>query len=302
MVLGPTAVGKTDLTIKMANIFDAEVLNADSRQIFKEMRIGTARPTVEQLEGVKHHFVASKSLSEEYSAGEFEADALQILQKIYISRDRAILSGGSGLYIKALCEGFDHMPAVKTEVRSELNAELKTKGLSHLVEELRISDPTYFDSVDPKNPHRVIRALEVIRSSGKPFSFYRKKHEPVRPFSVIKIGLNRPRAELYERINVRMDQMIEEGLFAEAESLIDYKKHNVMQTVGYQEVFGYLDKKYSYNEAVRLLKRNSRRYAKRQLTWFNRDEEITWYHPQQENAIFNFIQERLNREDFNHSK
>ena len=276
VVIGPTAVGKTDLTVKLAKHFNCIVINADSRQVFKEMKIGTARPDETEMSGVKHYFVGSHSLGDKFSAGIFEAQALDVLKDEYKRSNLAILSGGSGLYVQAVCEGLDSFPAIDPITRKELENDLAELGLEKLVTELYEKDPVYWKKVDKQNSQRVLRALEVVRTSGLPYSSFRTSSSFERNFNTIKIGLDRPREELYNRINSRMDQMMEEGLFKEVESLQDFKETRVLQTVGYQEVFRYMHGDYDKAEAIRLLKRNSRRFAKRQLTWFRRDKDITW--------------------------
>ena len=293
VIAGPTAVGKTDLSIKLAKHFHTEILSADSRQFFREMSIGTAKPTLEEQQGVKHYFIDSHSISEEYNAGQFEIDALKILDKIFQEKDVAILVGGSGLYVRALCEGMDEMPEVAPEIREKLNQRLETEGLETLCLELEKLDPEYYAQVDKANPQRVVRALEVCLASGKPYSYFRNQKKKVRPFQVIKIGLTRNREELYQRIDLRMDMMLQQGLLEEAENLEKFQNHNALQTVGYTEIFDFLKGKYDWEEAVRLLKRNSRRYAKRQLTWFRKDPDFTWFQASEEKEILAFIEERL---------
>ncbi|MBK0403938.1 tRNA (adenosine(37)-N6)-dimethylallyltransferase MiaA [Adhaeribacter sp. BT258] len=293
VIAGPTAVGKTDLSIKLAQHFNTEILSADSRQFFREMNIGTAKPTPAEQQNIRHHFIDSHSISEDYNAGQFEADALDILDKLYQEKDVAILVGGSGLYVRALCEGMDEMPEVAPEIREELNQKLEAEGLETLCLELEKLDPEYFAQVDKANPQRVVRALEVCLVSGRPYSYFRNQQKKQRPFRIIKIGLTRNREELYKRIDLRMDQMLAQGLLDEAKSLEQYKTHNALQTVGYTEIFDFLEGKYDWAEAVRLLKRNSRRYAKRQLTWFRKDPEFTWFEASQEKEILHFIEAEM---------
>ncbi|MFC5271601.1 tRNA (adenosine(37)-N6)-dimethylallyltransferase MiaA [Adhaeribacter terreus] len=293
VIAGPTAVGKTDLSIKLAQHFNTEILSADSRQFFREMNIGTAKPTPEEQQNIRHHFIDSHSITEEYNAGQFEADALKILDEIFQEKDVAIMVGGSGLYVRALCEGMDDMPDVAPEIREELNLKLETEGLETVGKMLEKLDPEYFALVDQANPQRVIRALEVCLASGKPYSYFRSQQKKQRPFQIIKIGLTRNREELYKRIDLRMDQMLAQGLLDEAKSLEKYKSHNALQTVGYTEIFDFLEGKYDWHEAVRLLKRNSRRYAKRQLTWFRKDPEFTWFEASQEKEILEFVEAKM---------
>ncbi|MFD2515021.1 tRNA (adenosine(37)-N6)-dimethylallyltransferase MiaA [Pontibacter locisalis] len=294
VVVGPTAVGKTDLCVQLAKHYKTDIVSADSRQFYKEMSIGTAKPTPEEQQGVKHYFIDSHSIKEEYSAGTFEADVLTLLDKLFQEHDVVILTGGSGLYVRAVLEGMDEMPEVNPQVREELVGMYEKEGLQPLLDKLQQLDPLYFEQVDKANPQRVIRALEVSLSGGLPYSSYRKSEKQERPFNIIKIALNRDRTELYQRIDARMDLMLEQGLLDEVKSLYPYKQHNALQTVGYKEIFDYLEGSYNWAEAVRLLKRNSRRYAKRQLTWFNKNpEEYSWFHPQQWEEIVMFINEQI---------
>ncbi|MDX5421750.1 MAG: tRNA (adenosine(37)-N6)-dimethylallyltransferase MiaA [Hymenobacteraceae bacterium] len=294
VVVGPTAVGKTDLCVQLAKYYDTDIISADSRQFFREMSIGTAKPTEAEQQGVKHYFIDSHSITEEYSAGTFEQDVLALLEELFRVKDVVIMTGGSGLYVRAVLEGMDAMPDTDPQVREQLIQQYEEQGLAPLIEKLQVLDPVYFNQVDKANPQRVVRALEVCLSSGKPYSDFRKSEKPERPFNVIKIALNRDRVELYSRIDQRMDLMLEQGLLEEAKALYPYREHNALQTVGYKEIFDYLEGKYDWEEAVRLLKRNSRRYAKRQLTWFNKHpEEYTWFHPQQWQELVAFINERI---------
>ncbi|MDH5608505.1 MAG: tRNA (adenosine(37)-N6)-dimethylallyltransferase MiaA [Cyclobacteriaceae bacterium] len=277
-VVGPTASGKTELAIGLAEYFGTEVVSADSRQFFREMTAGTAKPTASELARVPHHFINSHSIAQTYNAGEFATDALSVIERLHLSHTAVVMAGGSGLYCKAVWEGFDEMPVVAEGVRDQLNEEARSGGMAGLLDELAAKDPDYFAIVDRNNVQRVVRALEVVRSSGRPYSAFRQAKEAVaRPFRTIKIGLEPPRDVLYDRINGRMDRMIAAGLFEEAEALYPFRQHQALQTVGYQEVFGYLEGRYDREETIRLLKRNSRRYAKRQLTWFHRDTDIRWF-------------------------
>ncbi|MEN7546741.1 tRNA (adenosine(37)-N6)-dimethylallyltransferase MiaA [Rapidithrix thailandica] len=292
VVVGPTAVGKTEISLQIAQYFNSQIINADSRQVYQDLNIGTAKPTPDELKRVPHHLVDFLPVSIEYNAGKFEKDALTCLKKIFEQDNCCVLAGGSGLYVKALCEGLDALPKNK-EIRTKLTETYQEKGLVPLLDELQKKDPEYFDQVDRQNPQRIIRALEVIRASQKTYTELRKGEKKERNFQVIKIGLTRDREELYERINLRMDKMLEEGLLEEVKSLENYKQLNALQTVGYQEVFDYLDGKYDWEEMVRLLKRNSRRYAKRQLTWFRKDTETTWFDAGDLKPILDHIQKRM---------
>lgn len=291
-VVGPTAVGKTKLSIDLAMQFKTEIISADARQVFREMTIGTAKPTADELSHAKHHFVDSHSIHDAFDATAFADLAMANIIELHKNHDWVVLCGGSGLYIKALLEGFDEMPEVKAGIRDELNLLYNQKGIMALLEELATSDPDYYNVVDKQNPQRLIRALEVTRSSGKPYSSFRKKSLKEIPFHVIKIGLELPREELYARIDARMDAMIAAGLFDEAKALYPLKHLNALQTVGYQEIFGFLDGEYDQEEAIRLLKQNSRHYAKRQLTWFKKDKEVQWFHPNEFQNIVQYIHEK----------
>ncbi|GAA4425826.1 tRNA (adenosine(37)-N6)-dimethylallyltransferase MiaA [Pontibacter saemangeumensis] len=294
VVAGPTAVGKTDLSVRLARHFRTAIISADSRQFFREMTIGTAKPTEEEQQGVPHYFINSHSITEEYNAGAYEQDVLLLLQRLFGEKDVVLMTGGSGLYIRAVCEGMDEMPETDMELREDLTRQYEAEGLRPLLERLQQLDHVYFAQVDKANPQRVIRALEVSVSSGMPYSSFRKSERQERPFNIIKIGLTRDRHELYQRIDQRMDQMLEQGLQEEASRLYPNRAHNALQTVGYKEIFDYIEGAYGWEEAVRLLKRNSRRYAKRQLTWFNKNPgEYTWFHPRQWEEIVAFIKERV---------
>lgn len=280
IIAGPTGVGKTALAIQLANRLSCEIISADSRQFFKELNIGTAKPTGSELAQVKHHFINSHSILEQYDAAAYGKEAGDMINLLFKTYNINIVVGGSGLYIRGLLEGFDEMPEIPEGVRQELTRELDIQGLDPLLEELKEKDPNYFGIVDLNNPQRILRALEVIRHTGKTFSEFRKgspKTSKPGNYSVIKVGLEMDRTTLYKRIDRRMDDMIAAGLFEEAQELKNYSGHNALQTVGYKEIFDYLDGKYDREEAIRLLKRNSRRYAKRQLTWFKRDEEYQWF-------------------------
>lgn len=279
VVVGPTAVGKTELSIQLAKHFGTVILSADSRQLFRELNVGTAKPTLDEQQHVPHYFVDSHSIMEDYNAGMFERDALALLAQVFEEKDVVVVTGGSGLYVQALLTGMDKMPEVDSTVRQQLMEEYEQAGLETLLTELNQTDPAYARQVDRANPQRVIRALEVVRSTGKPYSAFRTRQPIERPFRAIKLGLNRERTDLYARIDARMDAMLLNGLVEEARKLLPYQAANALQTVGYSEVFGYLADQYDYAEMVRLLKRNSRRYAKRQLTWFTKDAEIRWFHP-----------------------
>ena len=279
-IVGPTAVGKTAVAIKLAQKLHTEIISADSRQFYREMAIGTAKPTAEELAQAKHHFVDSHSITESFSVGDFEKQGLQLLETLFKKHDTVILVGGSGLYIKAICEGFDELPSASIETREKLNLEFAEKGIIYLQEKLKVADPVYYEQVDLNNPQRLIRALEVIETTGKPFSSYRKATVNSRPFNIIKIGLNLPREILYQRINQRVDEMLKQGLIEEVRSLLPYRELNALNTVGYSELFDYFDGKTDLNTAVELIKQNTRRFAKRQLTWFRKDADMQWFQPE----------------------
>lgn len=281
VIVGPTAVGKTEVSIKLAEHFNTEIISADSRQFFKELTIGTAKPTTEELRRVKHHFINSHKITEEYDAAQYAAEALGLIYKLFEKHDYLVVCGGSGLYIKALLEGFDDIPEVPDTIRDEISAQYQAKGLEWLQAKLQELDPAHWQKVDQHNPARLMRALEVVTATGKSISTFQTKQKRQLPFRVVKIGLELDRELLYKRIDTRMDEMIANGLFEEAKVLYSYRHHQALQTVGYKEIFDFLDGKYDQEEAVRLLKRNTRRYAKRQFTWFKRDEEITWVKPNQ---------------------
>jgi tRNA dimethylallyltransferase len=279
IIVGPTAVGKTDFCVKLAKEFDTEILSCDSRQFYKELNIGTAKPSPEEMSGVVHHFVDSHGINEYYSAGDFERDAIKLLENdIFKRKNIAIMTGGSGLFVKAITDGLDEMPEAPLELREELMKRLEKGELEIMAKELRNLDPEYSETADLQNSQRVVRALEVCLSSGRAFSSFHKKNSIKRNFNIIKIGIERPREQLYERINLRMDLMLENGLIEEVKGLIDYRNHNALQTVGYKEVFEFLDGNYDFATMVELLKRNSRRYAKRQITWFKNQDAFEWFY------------------------
>lgn len=288
-VVGPTAVGKTAVAIQLAKEFNAEVISADSRQFYRELEIGTAKPSIQELGEVNHHFVNTLSIHDNYSVGQFEKEVLGKLNLLFSGSETVLLVGGSGMFVDAVCYGLDEFPGVAEHIRNDLRVELVEKGLEILQDELKDKDPEYFKIVDLNNPQRVIRALEVIRSSGQPFSNFRKRTNKERPFQVVKVGLEMERKQIYERIDSRMDQMISNGLFEEAKQFESWSHLNALQTVGYKEIFGHLSGSYDKEEAIRLLKRNSRRYAKRQLTWFKRDKSAHWFKPSDLQGILAYI-------------
>lgn len=289
VVVGPTAVGKTAVAIALAKHFRTEIVSADSRQIFRELNIGTAKPTGAELAQVPHHFINSHSIHETYDAAQYGHDALEVIHRLFERHNEVILCGGSGLYVKAVCEGFDDIPEVPAQIREELLATYERDGIEALQALMIEHDPQLYANIDQKNPHRLMRALEVKLGTGLSIASFRKKNTLQHPFTIVKIGLTLPREALYERIDHRMDLMVEAGLFAEAEALYPLRAINALQTVGYQEIFDFLEGKYDREEAVRLLKRNSRRYAKRQLTWFTRDPQVQWFGPAEVEKIIEVV-------------
>ncbi len=293
VVAGPTAVGKTELCVRLAEHFQTEILSADSRQLYREMNIGTAKPSPDEMRGIPHHFIDTLPITAHYNAADFERDGLAKLETIFQTHQTAILTGGSTLYIQMLTEGMDEMPAAEPEIRQQLQEVFQTQGLASLLKQLDILDPVYAATVDRANPQRIMRALEVCLQTGLPYSSFRQGKKAARPFRMLKIGLNRDRAELYARIDQRMDAMLQNGLVEEAQRLYAYKENNALQTVGYKEVFGWLEGQYDEAEMVRLLKRNTRHYAKRQLTWFTRDPEYHWFHPQDFDQIVAWVEQQV---------
>ena len=296
VITGPTAVGKTALCLEIAKHFDIPIINADSRQIYRELRIGTAQPTKEQMQEVKHYFVGTLGLDDYYSASLFEQQVLECLEQQFLTNDYALLSGGSMMYIDAVCDGIDDIPTIDDETRTLMKQRLADEGLEALVEELRRIDPEYYEIVDRQNPRRVVHALEICTMTGKTYTSFRKREKRQRPFQIIKIGLNRPREELYDRINQRVDQMMADGLLEEARSLYPLRHLNALNTVGYKELFDYLEGRWPLEEAVERIKGNTRRYARKQLTWYKKDERVKWFHPQETEQIISYIS-HYERED-----
>ena len=288
VVTGPTAVGKTALCIDIAKHYGIPIINADSRQIYRELRIGTAIPTEEQLRSVKHYFVGSISIDDYYNASMYEQDVLALLNQFKQSPIQ-LLTGGSMMYIDAVCNGIDDIPTVREDIREEMKRRYAEEGLEALCADLKRLDPEHYAVVDKQNHRRVIHALEICYQTGTTYTSFRKQEKKQRPFQIVKIGLNRDREELYQRINQRVDQMMEDGLLDEVRSLQDKRSNNALNTVGYKEMFTYLDGTWSLEEAVERMKGNTRRYARKQLTWFKRDEEMRWFHPQQQEEILKYI-------------
>lgn len=275
-VVGPTAIGKTRLGIELAQHFGTEIISADSRQFFKEMQIGTAVPTPEELDTVTHHFIQHININEPYSVGDFERDAIAKLDSLYKSHKTVVMVGGSGLYVDAVIKGLDNFPQVDPELRIQLNKNLENLGLVSLQDELKKRDPNYYEQVDLENPHRVIRALEVSISAGKPYSSFLKQDKPIRNFKSVYVGINAEREVIYDRINQRVDLMMENGLLEEAKALYPFRNLNALQTVGYRELFAHMDGSFDLATAVEEIKKNTRRFAKRQLTWLRKNEQIIW--------------------------
>ena len=289
MIVGPTAVGKTKLAIQLAQAFGTEIVSVDSRQCYREMSIGTAVPHPDELALVPHHFIHSHSIHSEMNVSDFEKQAILTLSRLFQQHAVAIAVGGSGLYVRALCEGFDELPTVHFSLRQVLNERLQWEGIEALQQQLKQLDPVYYQEVDLQNPQRIIRALEVCLASNKPFSSFRKSVVQTRPFKIIKIGLNVDRTLLYQRIEHRVDQMVLDGLVNEVEQLIPFKNLNSLHTVGYTELFDYFAEKYSLEQAIQVIKQHTRRFAKRQLTWFRKDPAIEWFQPHQYDEIFKYI-------------
>lgn len=289
VITGPTAVGKTDLCMQIAQKLDIPIINADSRQLYRELTIGTASPTSEQLHAVKHYFVGTLSIGDYYSASMYEQDVMALLKELFLSSDYALLSGGSMMYIDAVCNGIDDIPTVDDTTRTTMKHRLAEEGLEALAEELKRLDPEHYAIVDRQNPRRVIHALEICHMTGKTYTSFRKSIKKQRPFNIIKIGLNREREELYQRINLRVDQMMADGLLEEVKSVLPYRNENALNTVGYKELFNYLDGVWELDEAVERIKGNTRRYARKQMTWFKRDEQMRWFNPNEQRNIMNYI-------------
>ena len=289
VITGPTAVGKTALCLDVAKHFHIPIINADSRQIFRELKIGTAPPTEAQMQQVHHDFVGILGLDDYYSASLFEQQVLELLGRQFLSSDYALMAGGSMMYIAAVCDGIDDIPTIDDQTRTTMKQRLADEGLEALCEELRQRDPEYYEIVDRQNPRRVVHALEICLMTGKTYTSFRKREKRQRPFSIIKVGLNRPREELYERINRRVDQMMADGLLEEAKALYPKRHLNALNTVGYKELFDYIDGRWPLEEAVERIKGNTRRYARKQLTWFKKDESIRWFHPDETETIIKYI-------------
>ncbi len=289
VITGPTAVGKTDLCLDIAKYFGIPIINADSRQIYREIKIGTAAPTEEQLQQVRHYFVGTQALTDYYSASIYEQEVMSLLDTLFQTSDYALLSGGSMMYIDAVCNGIDDIPTVDDETRNTLKRRLAEEGLESLCEQLRVLDPEHYEIVDKKNPRRVVHALEICLMTGRTYTSFRTNEHKERPFNIIKIGLTRDREIIYERINRRVDIMMEQGFLDEARSVYPLRHLNALNTVGYKELFAYLDGTWSLDEAIERIKGNTRRYARKQLTWYKKDPLVTWFSPDDKQLILNHI-------------
>ena len=292
VLLGPTGVGKTEVTLQIAEHLQSPIINADSRQLFAEIPIGTAAPTKEQQERVKHYFVGTLHLTDYYSAAKYEEDVLQLLNQLFNQQQMALLSGGSMMYIDAVCQGIDDIPTVDEATRKLMKRKLETEGLDALVEELKVLDPEHYKIVDLHNPRRVVHALEICYMTGNTYSSYRTNTKKIRPFNIVKIGLNRPREEMYERINNRVLKMMKQGLIEEAKAVYPQKGLNALNTVGYKELFAYFDGDISLDDAILKIQSNTRQYMRKQVTWFKRDNEIKWFSPTNIEEIINYIDDQ----------
>lgn len=293
VVVGPTAIGKTKLAIDIAQNFDAEIISSDSRQFYQEMEIGTAVPSQEELAAIKHHFIQHISIVKDYSVGDFEREALEFIQEYFEKKEILVMVGGSGLYEKAVTQGLDNFPEIPAEIRTRLNQELSRFGLEKLQKELAEKDSMYFSKIDENNPQRVIRALEIIRGSGKTYSSFLNQKKKARDFDVIKIGLTAEREMIYERINQRVDVMMKNGLLEEVKKLYGFKALNALQTVGYRELFAYFEGEYDLNFAIEEIKKNTRRFAKRQLTWYRKDNLVQWFDFRNKELVINYLNKKM---------
>ena len=289
VITGPTAVGKTQLCLDIARHFGIPIINADSRQIYKELSIGTAKPSAEEQQTVKHYFVGTLSLQDYYSASLFESQVMNLLDMLFKTSDYALMAGGSMMYIDAVCDGIDDIPTIDNDTRATMKQRLADEGLEKLCEELQRLDPEYYEIVDRQNPKRVVHALEICTMTGRTYTSFRKREKKERPFHIVKIGLNREREELYNRINARVDMMMQQGLLQEAETLYPLRDLNALNTVGYKEMFEYINGHWPLDEAVERIKGNTRRYARKQLTWYKKDQQIRWFHPNQKKEIIDYI-------------
>ena len=297
VVLGPTGVGKSTISIQLANYFNTEIISADSRQFYRELTIGTAVPSAEDLSFIPHHFIQSKSITEYYNVSDYEIEALEVIGQLFLKKNPLILTGGSMLYIDTVCKGIDDIPTVDPEIRAEVVGWYEKNGLDALRNRLLEIDPEYYQVVDLNNSKRLLHAVEIFQMTGKSYTSFRKNTIKVRPFHILKIGINQDRKILYERINQRVIQMMEAGLLDEAKTVYQHRKLNSLNTVGYKELFSFLDGECSLDEAIDLIQRNSRKYARKQLTWFRRDPEICWFEPEQVQEIISYIENKMKSDE-----
>lgn len=293
VLVGPTGVGKTELSLNIAEAYNSPIISADSRQLYADLKIGTAAPTAEQMKRVKHYFVGTLQLTDYYSAAQYEMEVIKVLDSLFQEKNTILLTGGSMMYVDAVCKGIDDIPTVDNDTREMMMEKYEKQGLEQLCNELKLLDPEYYSIVDLKNPKRVIHALEICYMTGKTYTSFRTGNKKERPFNIIKIGLSREREELYERINKRVDIMIEEGLIDEVKSVYEHKNLNSLNTVGYKEIIKYLDGEWDLQFAIEKIKQNSRIYSRKQMTWFKRDEEIKWFHPDNVKEIMEYINSRI---------
>jgi len=293
VILGPTGIGKTDLSIEIAQELGTEIISSDSRQIYRELKIGTAVPSEEDLQKIKHHLIGNKSIYDYYNASMFEFEVLDILKVLFQKYGQVVMTGGSGMYINAVCEGIDDLPTIDSQLREDLIKQHEEEGLESLRMQLKIIDPGSYEKIDLRNPKRILKALEVSIQTGKPYSSFLTESKKLRDFNIVKIGLQRERAELYDRINRRVDQMIKDGLIEEANRFYKDRHLNSLNTVGYKELFDFFTGKITQKKAIELIKRNSRHYAKRQISWFTRDKDINWFHPENKDEIISYIKSLL---------
>lgn len=293
VLVGPTGVGKTELSFSIAEKYNTPIISSDSRQLYADLKIGTAAPTEEQLHRVKHYFIGTLKLTDYYSAAQYESDVLKLSDELFKQHDVLLMTGGSMMYIDAVCKGIDDIPTVDAETRAQMLQHYEEVGLEEICKELKLLDPEYYSIVDLKNPKRVIHALEICYMTGRTYTSFRTRNIKERPFHILKIGLNREREELYERINKRVDQMINDGLVEEARKVYEFRELNSLNTVGYKELFNYFNGEWTLDFAIEKIKQNSRIYSRKQMTWFKRDSEITWFHPEQKDEIIEFINKKL---------
>lgn len=294
VLIGPTGIGKTELSLQIAEKYKTEIISSDSRQIYRDLPIGTAAPTPDQLKRVKHHFIGTLSLNQYYSAACFEEEVINLLPQLFATHKQVVMAGGSMMYVDAVCKGIDELPTIDNDTRNSVLEKYQQEGLEAIRAELKLLDPSYYKQVDLKNHKRIIHAIEICRITGQPYSSLRTQQKKERPFRILKIGLQREREELFNRINSRVEIMMSEGWLNEAKKVYPFRHLNSLNTVGYKELFQYLDGTMSLTEAIEKIKRNTRVYAKKQITWFKKDNGIKWFHPEQTNEIFSYIKQELN--------